>query len=226
MVNYLGQVVRFDGLRFVVLGREDAGFAPLYSRGDEARVLLAGRDGALWVGTLQGAVWRVQAGRPSLALPATGRTSDEIRSLLETRDGSVWLGTPSGLRRLRANLGRLAEIDPIRLLPDYEIRALAQDEEGGVWIGTGGQGLYRRHDDKVERFTKADGLASDAVWSILPCGGGDVWVGTEEGLCRRRGGRFTSYNAMEGLGGSRGRWRSAETWPATSGSLLQRASSG
>jgi diguanylate cyclase (GGDEF)-like protein len=204
MVNYLGQLVRFDGVRFVSMGREDANFAPMYADGDEARVLRAGRDGALWVGTLRGAVWRVRDGRPSPCLPARGRASDEVKSLLETRDRSILVGTAAGLRRVRFEAGALAEADADVFLPEAEIRALAEDENenGAVWIGTASHGLYRRHRGGLDHFTNADGLASNGVWSILSLPGGDVWVGTEDGLCQRKGDQFKPHDRVGAFGHS------------------------
>jgi hypothetical protein len=63
-----------------------------------------------------------------------------------------------------------------------------------------GGGLGRLQEGRLTQFRKADGLASDFVWSLLAEKDGTLWVGTfGGGLCRWRDGRFATVSTREGL---------------------------
>ena len=73
-----------------------------------------------------------------------------------------------------------------------------------VWVGRRRGGLARvrlegRH-AIVDRFTTADGLAQDSVFSVHHARDGSVWAGTlSAGLSRYRDGTFTTYGVADGL---------------------------
>jgi signal transduction histidine kinase/ligand-binding sensor domain-containing protein len=80
-----------------------------------------------------------------------------------------------------------------------EVTALYIDRNDDVWIGTPGQGLYRIHDSRVERFGSSDGLTSDNIFSISEDREGDVWVVTSRGVDNFRDLRVTTFSTREGL---------------------------
>ena len=58
------------------------------------------------------------------------------------------------------------------------------DRAGNLWFGTSGEGVYRYDGKYFTNFTEKDGLSSNTVWSILEDKDGNIWVGTDAGLCR------------------------------------------
>lgn len=108
----------------------------------------------------------------------------------------------AGERLLVGNGGRA--IEEIRLI-DAEgrgvgrLRAIVEAEDGSFWIGTRESGLFHVGADRaVRRYSRQDGLPSDAVMALVATGG-DLWIGTRAGLCRLRGGRFTTLTVRDGL---------------------------
>lgn len=80
-------------------------------------------------------------------------------------------------------------------LPAEKVFAVAVQGER-VWVGTDhGAAVY--HGGRFTTFTRADGLAHDAVLSVAPDPvSGDVWLATMGGLSRYSAGRFDTYTQM------------------------------
>jgi len=83
--------------------------------------------------------------------------------------------------------------------PNY-IVALAVDAEGVVWAGTWGAGLSRYDGKAWKTYTTAEGLPGNHV-SMLHVDRvtGRLWVGTNAGLARMEGERFTRLTVEDGL---------------------------
>jgi PAS domain S-box-containing protein len=168
------------------------------------RSLAADVDGSLWIGTDNGLAHLVGDTFTVLAPPGFA-PRQVITALHVDRNGVLWIGTESGLSSLRA--GRF--VDHTALHPGQLsgiISAIAGDEQTGLWIGIepGADhpgGLRRLGTAGITSFTVAEGLASEHVMS-LAIDGDTVWVGTRQGLCRSRAGRFEPYtNDVWGFAG-------------------------
>ena len=67
------------------------------------------------------------------------------------------------------------------------------------WIGTLNQGLFHLHQGRVDQFTRADGLSSDAVYLLFQDREGNIWVVTADGLDRFRDFAVPTITARQGL---------------------------
>jgi PAS domain S-box-containing protein len=168
------------------------------------RSLAADRDGSLWIGTENGLAHR-QDDRFTIVAPKGFAPGHVVTALHADRNGVLWIGTQSGLWSLRA--GRL--VDHTAAHPDTlsgTITAIAGDDEKGLWVGiepgAGHEGGLRRlANDSITTYSVHEGLASEHVLSLV-VDGDTVWVGTRQGLCRSRGGRFEQYtNDVWGFAG-------------------------
>jgi signal transduction histidine kinase/ligand-binding sensor domain-containing protein/CheY-like chemotaxis protein/HPt (histidine-containing phosphotransfer) domain-containing protein len=154
------------------------------------------RQGALWIGTMEGGLHKFAAGRltsiPVKAGDVHSVSAAGIMSIFESRDGMIWLGTHGG----GANV-----LDPasglIRQLPfgaaqpgaisGANVSAIAEDAQGNLWIATDGQGLDLARPDgtviKVFRHDPHDSgtLPNDAVYAVSVDAAGRIWVGTDSG---------------------------------------------
>lgn len=65
-----------------------------------------------------------------------------------------------------------------------------QDKNGNLWFGTAGEGVYRYDGQYFTQFTVADGLNNNKVWSVLEDDSGNIWAGTDNGICRFNGSKF------------------------------------
>lgn len=119
-----------------------------------------------------------------------GLPHNNVKAILQTADGYLWVATKGGVARFDGTrFVSYSDAEPGELA-DNEAWALAEDG-GQVWAATFGGGLSRIGHAGVRTYTTADGLASDFVGALIRAADGTLWVGTEEGLCRREGERFS-----------------------------------
>ncbi len=129
--------------------------------GDDVMTLWLDPDGALWIGT-----WDNGLSRMNLADPGyftryqndpffpDSLSGDAVWSLFRDRSGILWVGTShSGINKLPANAGQfsLYRNNPGNpgSLGANAIGAFAEDKRGNIWVATWGGGL--------DRFNPADG---------------------------------------------------------------------
>ena len=215
-------LVRFDGLRFTPaaqLVRTPFPDAPV-------RVLLAGRDGSVWVGLggAQGGVVRILAGEAAVFGPAEGLLPGQMSTLLEDSRGTIWAGSDAGLfrwdgARWHHTLGGLLHAP---------VFSLHEDRRGRFLAGTA-LGLFERRPGH-DSFVRAEPFES-AVRSIEEDAAGRIWVADPLVGFRRLGEQKTPSRAVhEGRGhrllfdtrgslwvGTRGHglWRVAAGGPST-----------
>ena len=183
---------------------------------DVVSTLAQDRRGFLWLGTSAGLMrydgYRLDPAAPRAEGEAARQARAFIRVVLVTRDGRLWFGTESdGLGRYDPDTDRLDVFrhrpgDP-HALAAGTVRALAEDTEGGVWIGTIGHGLdrYDPASDRFQHFRSAPGgvgagLPDDRIQSLAVDRQGTLWVGTWNGLVRRRAGQ-AAFEAPPGDAG-------------------------
>ncbi len=164
--------------------------------------LLRTRDGALWVGLMQG-VYRQESstGRSRLYRELGGgprAAPDTVSALLEDSRGRLWLGTGgNGLHLYRPGTDDFlafqhAPANP-RSLSDDSILVLMEDHGGRLWVGTrsGGLNVCAAQGDTLDCERQLSGpgpgLGRSPITSLLEDSSGAVWVGTAgDGLHRLR----------------------------------------
>jgi ligand-binding sensor domain-containing protein len=191
-VGTAGGLFRFDDGRFVALNRETGGLSS-----NEIDSICEDREGSLWVGTHDGGLNRLKDERIANYTVKQGLSDDRVWSVFEDRSGNMWAASADG------SLSRLApEAASFALVANLgaPIRAIDQDTEGDLWVGTRGNGAYRLHGKRIERFTAADGLLGIWVPAICADRRGGVWIGTGgAGLHYFKDGKFTVYTEKDGL---------------------------
>ncbi|MDD5139551.1 MAG: two-component regulator propeller domain-containing protein [Verrucomicrobiales bacterium] len=137
------------------------------------------REGAVWAGTREGEVWRLQGG--GLTAATNLWQTRPVTAILPGSDGSMWVGTDGhGLRRYQ-DRGFVKYGKANGLLSD-SIRALHQDAQGVLWIGTAGGGLARWQEGRFTVFTTREGLPDDTISQILEDDDGQLWLGSNRGI--------------------------------------------
>jgi streptogramin lyase len=81
------------------------------------------------------------------------------------------------------------------------VYSLWLDRHNALWIGTEGNGIYRVHDGKVDRFRSADGLSSDSPDRFFEDRQGNLWLTTAEGVDCFRDIPVVNFSVHEGLTG-------------------------
>ena len=147
------------------------------------------RAGTLWVGTLNGGLYRTKSRAGELQAVALPAPIESVFGIVQDRAGSLWLTTDAGVVRMDASGAHLLGTDS-GFPPRGFYRAIVADAEGGVWIAADGGGVVHWRDGQVERFDTARGLPTNAVYSLAIDSSGTVWAGTQFGPARHRDGRF------------------------------------
>ncbi len=202
---WIGTGNGLDKLRAGVFSHHRFYGAQLDSDPDETsmnkiRVVLATRDGSLWVGLPLG-LKRIHGDRDEFNAIQDGLPGNDVRALLEARDGSLWVGTAGGgVAQLCFGvppLGGAAPSSSLVSASNFLIRcftttnglssnyawAFHEDVEGTLWIGTE-RGLNRFKDGRFAVFTTREGLFDDLVNSILEDDRGYLWIGCDRGIYR------------------------------------------
>ena len=176
--------------------------------GNRTRAIALAPDGSVWTGSSPGGISRIDARSGTVrryALPG-GPGNDRIWHLGFDRKGTLWASTRGGL--FFANPGRgqtLLERQSLPLGdPAETVSATLEDHQGRFWVA-GMRGLVRLEHGTWRRFTKRDGLPTDAVGFLAEAPDGSIWLGYRDrtGLSRIdvNGDRLSvrTYNHKSGL---------------------------
>jgi diguanylate cyclase (GGDEF)-like protein len=167
--------------------------------GKHIRVLrFAPRQNALWVGTRDEGLLRLDVARGTIARfshddgEPGSLADDRVYALHVDEKDRVWVGTDGGLDCLEPEsrtFTHVASLSASAASPgDGRVRVLREDDTGALWVGTSGGGLARLDaaTGRLERFRhdpkRPESLAHDQVRAILQDRDGRLWVGTSEGL--------------------------------------------
>jgi signal transduction histidine kinase/ligand-binding sensor domain-containing protein/CheY-like chemotaxis protein/HPt (histidine-containing phosphotransfer) domain-containing protein len=168
---------------------------------DRVMSLLRDRNGALWIGTMEGGINRLSPDGSSVSvfrqddadpgsLPVQG-----AMNLYEDAAGEIWIGTfGNGITRFDPRTGSHRQFLPDEQDPTSlcgaQGRAFAEDLSGRLWVGTE-NGLCR-FDAETESFTQfrnEEGnnktLSDNSIYAIHVDPKGTLWIGTGGGGLNR-----------------------------------------
>ncbi len=119
-------------------------------------------------------------------------------ALCLTSDSTLLAGFSNGLVLAYKNQ-RWSALDSESVFMNKNITAISEDSDHNLWIGLAGSGVLRyRH--KVSRlFSMAEGLSNNDVNVICPGRVGEIWIGTDDGLCLIGKDGIRIYSQKEGL---------------------------
>ena len=160
------------------------------------RALWRDRHGALWAGT-NGGLARLERGRFVGVTGGTNEEQDWVRSLFEDREGNLWVGTNTGLNSYHD--GRFTLYSRLEGLPGDKPTVIHQDRSGAVWIGFHDRGLFRFRPAPNLRYTTANGLPSNEIFSIRDAVDGSLLVGTREGAVSIKDGTVRALPVNDAL---------------------------
>ena len=79
------------------------------------------------------------------------------------------------------------------------IRRIFEDRSGRLWFGTNGDGVACYNGKAVDFFHAKEGFPGEAVRAIVQDKHDAMWFGTDYGLIKYDGVRFTTYTTENGL---------------------------
>ncbi|KJD33596.1 histidine kinase [Tamlana nanhaiensis] len=124
---------------------------------------------------------------------------NNIRTAIQENDSIFWLGAENtGVYKLNI---KTDNIDKIEVLHD-KIKSLYV-ADNLLWVGTLGSGLkkYNIKTKNVDSYGKAEGLPNQVVYGILPDNQNNLWLSTNNGLCKFNPVNisFESFTTFDGL---------------------------
>ena len=159
------------------------------------RTLFQDRQGNLWIGTSSAICrWSPGSGAACSKDPVL-----DVTSIAEDPNGQLVMADWNRQQGFRLSSGYAKPIGP--RVPDstFTRGAMACDRDGNIWVGTTGQGLLRIRDNKVDRFTRGEGLSNNVVRSLVEDHEGDLWVATARGVDRFRDPKVQLFSTLTGL---------------------------
>ena len=153
--------------------------------------MLQDKGGNIWVGTMNG-VSKYNGLNFENFNKKDGLAENRVTASCLDKKGNIWFGHWSGgITLYDASTKKFAEIKPKNNTISKTITCILADKKGIIWIGTDGQGLLKYENARqnapagMESFTSLttkDGLASDAVTSLMENEDGAIWIGTAKGI--------------------------------------------
>jgi len=126
----------------------------------------------------------------------------KAKKIFETKDSSLYIIGSFGAQKISGN--ELSTIHPHPVLKT-NIVDFAETKDGIQWFASSLDGLLAIYNNTAYHFTYQEGLPSDFVSSITIDDDENVWVGTQNGLCKisyhlaNKKTQISYYNKTSGL---------------------------
>ena len=133
--------------------------------------------------------WQVQDGLPS----------QSVRAISETPDGYLWVGTPGGLARFDGSRFKTYTRQNVAALKDDSVDCLLTTQDGSLWIGTEGGGLVQLKAGVFRLYASGEDPQSGFIRRLYEDSNHTLWVGTDGGLFRVRGGNLERADTELGI---------------------------
>jgi signal transduction histidine kinase/ligand-binding sensor domain-containing protein len=159
-----GWLARFDGVRFRVFGSAEV---PGLGSG-VVLSLSKDRSGALWIGTRNGTVTRLQKGAAVTYAQRDGLPGKLVESVRNDAQGKAWVNTSGGIARLSG--------DKLEVYPTHQGKAVSefylQARDGSMWFRSGEDILRFGADGR----TTSVRIPKPGRFLVHEAGDGSVWV--------------------------------------------------
>jgi ligand-binding sensor domain-containing protein len=188
-----GGLVRFDGVRFTPV----EGIYPDAPTNIWIRDLMQDSQGALWIGTNESGVFRLENGSFTHFSDKDGLPSDSISCVIAGPNGDVWFSTSAGIARF-AN-GQIQAYRAADGLAMSFVRNVFFAPDGKLWIGGDGPRVSVFDGSKFITRTLTSLPADSGVRAISGSSDGTVWLGTNIGLISWKDGQEKLYTTKDGL---------------------------
>lgn len=143
------------------------------------RALVESPDGNVWIATDGGlSRWSENQNRaPDLANVLINTTA---RDVLAEPNGDLWVAMRKGIVHFHRGV---VQNDPLtRRLNDEIVSTLCRDSEGELWFGTVNSGIFRLKNNRIDQFTRLDGLPANRIEKILEDSSQRIWFSTVNGI--------------------------------------------
>lgn len=124
--------------------------------------------------------WGTRDGLPEMA----------VQALAEEPQGGLLVGTSGGPCYFDGSSCKPLQYSDLNKFPISSLTTLLRARDKSIWAGTEGGGLLHFSNERMDVFSRKEGLTDGYIRAIFEDSAGTLWVGTEDGLFRRSGSRF------------------------------------
>ncbi len=182
---------------------------PFPDLANRVNALLRARDGSLWAATSAGLVVRSTDGGVRTIERAGAQSLGIVTALAEDAEGGIWIGSGSNFRGTYRWDGRSwTRPADSQVLAQAYVHRIQPDRRGRLWFlavggpeGGRGPGAFVLDGDVFEPWDQARGLSANRVYSFAEGPDGALWFGSDTGLHRWLGGRWTEWTRPVGYRG-------------------------
>jgi signal transduction histidine kinase/ligand-binding sensor domain-containing protein/CheY-like chemotaxis protein len=198
-----GGATQFDGKRFIHYDFKDHTSAPIL-----VHDILEDKKGNIWFATREG-VYQFDGTTFTHWTKQHGLPHNDVRELMRDNNNHLYIGTAAGVVRFDPlNTSNQPFVATPFKNTKTAVKQIFEDSQGNFWLSNladyqkeeGGTGVHFFNQHHQERFTTAQGLASNNILSIFEDREGRLWFGTAQGgLSRYDGLYFTNFTQQQGL---------------------------
>lgn len=163
------------------------------------------KEGNIWFGTKAGISRYSKNDSTFLNITKEqGLADNQVRSITQDKSGSLWFGTyGGGLDKYEGE-----SVTEFRKKSDSwkAVYAIARDRQGDLWFSPADGGIvrfkkgnYPGEKSHFWTYTTRQGLPDNTFLSIVEDHNGNMWFGSDHGLCRYDGQNFTIFKKEQGL---------------------------
>lgn len=158
-----------------------------------ASIVFVSSQGRVWMAQHQYGVFEWVNGEYQ---PVEAIKNPHISAICEDRRGQVWLGPDYWADSGNGSVSR----SPLwGHFAGTSVRAMVEDRAGRLWFGTRGGGAVIWDRTNFVTLRKTDGLCDDSPVSFYEDDDGAMWIGSQNGLNRFKGGQIARLQTQHGL---------------------------
>lgn len=144
---------------------------------------ITGNDDYLWLATRGGLVaYDYENGETTVYGTESGLPHNSILSVFNDSEGNIWVGTIS--RSVLKISDKGTETVTLSNSGQLKCTGIIECPKGVIWVSTSETGVYRIKNDKVDKFTTNEGMASDFTYGIIADIQDNIWVAHRNALSR------------------------------------------
>jgi signal transduction histidine kinase/ligand-binding sensor domain-containing protein len=153
----------------------------------QVNALFLDHENALWIGTQDQGIYRLNGDKVDRFSSADGLSSDSVNGFYEDHEGNIWIATSEGIDCFR-NV-RVTTFSTRQGLSANLVDSVLAARDGTIWIGNHGA-LGSLRGDRLSSIQLPNGLLRQQVTSLFEDHAGRLWVGIEDALYVYENDRF------------------------------------
>jgi signal transduction histidine kinase/streptogramin lyase len=151
-------------------------------------------DGAIWIGTYGGGLYRLLEGEWQRFHVPSGARRSFVFSICPTAKGALWLS--AGDEDLFCKTNREIQVTAV-----HGVKCLLSGTDGRVWVGNK-SGLWVGYEGQFRMFRAENGIRRTDVRALAEDSSGAIWAGAGDGMLYRIvANKVESFQAADALAG-------------------------